>query len=206
MLCEFCNATIRGSLQADNAAYHTHMDEQATIPASPWVLRFAPLISASGLVLDLACGGGRHARLLAAMGHTVEAIDRDAEAIAALASTPGVVARQSDLEGGPWPYFGRSFAAVVVTNYLHRPLLPQLLAALDIGGVLIYETFMVGNERFGRPSNPAYLLRPGELLDVVRNRLTVVAFEQGEIAEPRPAMVQRLCAVRGKAGILPAAN
>lgn len=149
------------------------------------------------MVLDLACGGGRHARLLAGMGHQVEAVDRDADSLAALAGIAGIQTRCADLEGGPWPYYGRGFDAIVVTNYLHRPLLPNLFGCLNEGGLLIYETFMVGNERLGKPSNPVYLLRSGELLDLVRNRLRVLAFEQGEIAEPRPAVIQRIVARRG---------
>lgn len=164
---------------------------------SRWVQRHAPLIVAGGRVLDLACGGGRHALMLAAMGFQVEAVDRDAAAVASLGTRePRVVTRVADLEGGPWPYYGCVFDGIVVTNYLFRPLLPQIMNALDVNGVLIYETFMVGNERFGKPSNPAFLLRQGELLDVVRPKLRVVAFEQGEVAEPRPAMIQRLCATR----------
>src|SRR5581483_5212320 len=91
------------------------------------------------------------------------------------------------------------FAAIVVTNYLHRPLLAVLQAALAEEGVLIYETFMVGNERYGRPSNPAFLLRPGELLSAFRE-LTPIAFEQGAVERPKPAMIQRLCARRGQVG------
>jgi SAM-dependent methyltransferase len=163
---------------------------------SDWVRRFAPLIPASGLVLDLACGTGRHTRFLAGLGHPVEAVDRDPEALATLQGIEGVTTRQADLEGGPWPYYNYVFEGVVVTNYLFRPLLPSLLAALAEGGVLIYETFMEGNEQFGKPSNPAYLLRPGELLEIVRRRLTVVAFEQGEVDCPRPAIIQRICASR----------
>ncbi|OHC72364.1 MAG: hypothetical protein A3H93_16065 [Rhodocyclales bacterium RIFCSPLOWO2_02_FULL_63_24] len=170
-----------------------HMSEMT----SPWVRRFLPLIAAGGSVLDLACGTGRHSLLLAERGYHVEAVDRDAAALAAIAAqAPGIVTRQADLEGGPWPYHGSAFDGIVVTNYLFRPLLPMLLNALEVNGVLIYETFMVGNERFGKPSNPAFLLRSGELLDVVRRRLTVVAFEQGEIDSPRPAVIQRLCATR----------
>jgi len=170
-----------------------HMSEMT----SPWVRRFLPLIAAGGSVLDLACGTGRHSLLLAEHGYHVEAVDRDAAALAAIAAqAPGIVTRQADLEGGPWPYHGSAFDGIVVTNYLFRPLLPMLLNALEVNGVLIYETFMVGNERFGKPSNPAFLLRSGELLDVVRRRLTVVAFEQGEIDSPRPAVIQRLCATR----------
>jgi len=170
---------------------------------SAWVERFAPLIPAAGTVLDLACGSGRHTRLLAGMGYSVEAVDRDESLLAGLADSAGVSTRCADLEGGTWPYGGRIFAAIVVSNYLWRPLLPLLLASLDKGGVLIYETFMLGQERFGKPSNPAFLLRPGELLDIVRSRMTVVAFEQGEVSEPRPAVVQRICALRGEVGLLP---
>ena len=164
-----------------------------------------PLIKAGGAVLDLACGEGRHSLLLAEHGYKVEAVDRDAGALAGIAAkAPGIVTRIADLEGGPWPYHGHVFDGIVVTNYLFRPLLPMLLNALGENGVLIYETFMVGNERFGKPANPAFLLRPGELLDVVRRRLKVVAFEQGEVNAPRPAVVQRLCATRGIESLLPA--
>lgn len=162
---------------------------------SEWVRRFAPLIPKGGRVLDLACGSGRHARFLAALGHPVEAVDRDAESLQFLAGTAGVNATRADLEGGPWPYSGVRFAAIVVANYLHRPLFPRLLDALEEGGVLLYETFARGNEKFGRPSNPDFLLKPGELLDVVRGRLRVVAYEDLFVAEPKPAMVQRICAV-----------
>ena len=104
----------------------------------------------------------------------------------------------ADLEGGgPWPLGGRRFEGVVVTNYLHRPLLPRLVDSLAPGGVLIYETFARGNERFGRPSNPAFLLAPGELLEAVRGRLQIVAYEHGVVARPKPAVVQRLCAAAG---------
>lgn len=164
---------------------------------SDWVRRFSGLIPRDGWVLDLACGGGRHARFLAGLGHAVAAVDRDAAMLAGLAGLAGVTTLQADLEGGPWPCPGRSFAGIIVTNYLHRPLFPALADALAGGGVLIYETFMLGNERFGRPSNPDFLLRPGELLEAFGARLTVVAFEQGEVAMPKPAVVQRLCAIRG---------
>lgn len=171
---------------------------------SRWVRRFAPLIAPGGRVLDLACGSGRHSLFLAAAGFRVEAVDRDAVAIAALAALePRISARVADLEGGPWPYYGHVFDAVVVTNYLFRPLLPLIMNSLDLNGVLIYETFMVGNERFGKPSNPAFLLRQGELLDVLRPKLNVVAFEQGEAELPRPAVIQRICAVRGLPRSLP---
>lgn len=173
------------------------MSSPFALSPSPWVARFAPLIPAGGQVLDLACGRGRHARYLAGLGYRVEAVDRDAEALASLADIPGISLRQADLEEGGWPYLGRVFDGVVVTNYLYRPLLPQILALLAENGVLIYETFMVGNELLGKPENPAFLLRRGELLDLVKGRLTVAAFEQGRVERPRPAMVQRLCALRG---------
>ncbi|TRZ90511.1 MAG: class I SAM-dependent methyltransferase [Rhodocyclaceae bacterium] len=176
------------------AGNHSHDRHQFP---SPWVSRFASLIAPGGVVLDLACGGGRHARYLAGLGHAVEAVDSDAAAIEALRDTPAINGRCADLEGGPWPYMGSHFAGIVVANYLWRPLFAQLMATLDKGGILIYETFMVGNERFGKPSNPAFLLRRDELRHVVHNHLEIIAFEQGEVAEPRPAVVQRLCAVRG---------
>jgi SAM-dependent methyltransferase len=157
--------------------------------ASEWVRRWAALVT-RGPVLDLASGGGRHAIYFAQRGLRVVAVDREPQAI------PGVDFVQADLEGAPWPFAGWQFAAIVVTNYLHRPLLPLIEQALEEGGVLIYETFMAGNERFGRPSNPAFLLKPGELLSAFA-ALTPIAFEQGCVEEPKPAMVQRLCARRG---------
>ena len=157
---------------------------------SDWVLRWAPLIE-RGPVLDVACGGGRHARLFAARGLEVVAVDREPQSI------DGVRFVQADLEDGrPWPFEGRRFGAIVVTNYLHRPLIPVLADSLEPGGVLIYETFARGNERFGKPSNPAFLLAPGELLDAAREKLRVIAFEDLVVDDPRPAAVQRLCARR----------
>jgi SAM-dependent methyltransferase len=168
------------------------------------VLRWAPLVRARGAVLDLACGSGRHARWFAARGHPVTAVDRDPAAIAELRGVEGVAALVADLEGGnPWPLPGRRFDAVVVTNYLHRPLFGPILEALAEGGVLIYETFAQGNERFGRPSNPEFLLKQGELLDAFGKALTVVAFEQGRVERPKSAMIQRLCAFRGAAAEAP---
>jgi len=149
-------------------------------------------------VLDVATGSGRHARYFAARGHRVEAVDRDPAVLGGLADVPGINSRCADLESGPWPYEGNPFAGVVVVNYLHRPLIPRLLAALAPNGVLIYETFAAGNERYGRPSNPAYLLQPGELLEVVKGRLRVVAYEDLFVSDPKPAMVQRICAINSR--------
>lgn len=163
---------------------------------SAWVVRFAPLLRVGGEVLDFACGGGRHAAWLAEQGFRIEAVDRDVGALASLATIPGVQGREADLENGPWPYRGRQFDGIVVTNYLFRPRLAALLECIVPGGVLIYETFMLGNERHGKPSNPDFLLRPGELLDRLHDGYLIVAFEQGEVALPRPAVIQRVCAIR----------
>jgi SAM-dependent methyltransferase len=165
---------------------------------SVWVVRWADRLPPGGRVLDVASGGGRHARYLALRGHSVEAVDRDPAMLSGLERVAGVSTRCADLESGPWPYEAEAFAGVVVVNYLHRPLFSRLLAALAPGGVLIYETFAAGNERYGRPSNPAFLLQPGELLDVVKGRLRVIAFEDLHVVDPKPAMVQRVCAVNAR--------
>jgi SAM-dependent methyltransferase len=170
-------------------------------PASAWVRRFVPLIRRGGRVLDLAAGSGRHTRLLLESGFAICAVDRDISALSPLAAC-GCEVRQIDLEtGAPWP-LGAGYDGIVVTNYLHRPLLPAIAQALAAGGVLIYETFARGNEQFGRPHNPDFLLRPGELLDAFA-MLTVIAFEQGEVSVPRPAVIQRIAAVAGPLGRLP---
>ena len=171
-------------------------DPHEVATPSAWVVRWAGHIPEGGRVLDLASGSGRHARSLAARGHPVEAVDRDPELAARLDGIDGIDVRVADLEAGPWPYAEERFAGIVVTNYLHRPLLPAIVEALGFGGVLIYETFAMGNERYGRPSNPAYLLQPGELLEVARQQLRVIAYEDVIVADPRPAAVQRICAVR----------
>ena len=170
------------------------MRSHSDLLPSPWVLRWASQIRPGGAVLDVAAGAGRHARLLARMGFEVDAVDRDAGLFAD--PPPRVRLLEADIEGGAWPYAGRLFDGIVVANYLHRPLLPLLVSSLEPGGMLIYETFAHGNERFGKPSNPAYLLAPGELLDAVRDRLRVVAYEDLTVAEPRPAAVQRIAARR----------
>ena len=168
---------------------------------SAWVEAWAPLIRPGGTVLDVACGNGRHARFLARLGFEVTGVDRDVST----ARMEGAPSRNSDkpreielveadIENAPWPFAGRRFDGIVVTNYLHRPLLPILVDSLEPGGVFVYETFAQGNERFGKPSNPAFLLAPGELLEAVRGRLRVVAYEDRVLSDPRPAAVQRVCA------------
>jgi len=181
---------------------HNRSDTASTDPAqSPWVTRLAAHIA--GPVLDLACGRSRHVRWLLARGIAVTAVDRDASGLADIAGAPGLEIIETDLEtpdaagAAAWPLAGRHFATVIVTNYLWRPLLPAIVAAVAPGGMLIYETFARGNEAFGKPSNPDFLLRPGELIDAVAGNLQVVAYEHGRIETPRPAIVQRICAVRG---------
>jgi SAM-dependent methyltransferase len=182
-------------------------NHEGTVPtsvkdgASAWVLRFLPVIRQRGRVLDLAVGGGRHTRLLLDHGFAVRAVDRDTTTVASLAGALCQV-DAIDLESGaPWP-LGGDYDGIFVTNYLHRPLLPAIAGALAPGGAVIYETFAQGNERFGRPRNPDFLLRPGELLDAFGS-LTIIAFEQGEVAQPYPAVIQRIAAVNGRLAALP---
>jgi SAM-dependent methyltransferase len=163
---------------------------------SPWVTRFAHLITAGGWVLDAACGSGRHLRWLAARGFAVTGVDRDAQALATSRGHGELI--EADLETGPWPLGERRFDAVVVTNYLWRESLPRLVSAVAPGGVLLYETFAVGNERYGRPSNPQFLLQPGELLDATR-ALHVLAYEDGLLEAPA-RRVQRIAAIRPAPG------
>lgn len=176
-------------------ACRTHEHLRLISDASAWVRRFAAL-TPPGEVLDVACGSGRHARLFGHTGHAVLALDRDRQALAEAAG-PCITTFEFDLENGqPWPFGAGRFQAIVVTNYLHRPLLADLAASLAPNGVLIYETFAEGNEQFGRPSNPDFLLRDGELLALAAGAgLRVLAYEAGVVAEPKPAMVQRLCAL-----------
>ena len=166
---------------------------------SPWIARWSHLVPAGGAVLDLACGRGRHMRWFAGRGHPVTGVDRDAEALAALAGVGETVA--ADIENGPWPLDGRRFAAVVVTNYLWRPLFPRILEAVAPGGLLLHETFAQGNETVGKPSRPDFLLAPGELLRAY-SVLRVVGFEDGFLAAP-DRFVQRIAAVREVPGTTP---
>jgi len=163
---------------------------------SEWILRWCARLAPGSEVLDLACGSGRHARALAALGCRVDAVDIDAGFAADLAAIEGVRFRALDLERGPWPFEGQQYDAVVVANYLHRPTLALLAQALRDGGILVYETFAAGNEQFGRPSNPDFLLAPFELAACFAPVLHVLAFEDGVRQRPAAARVQRLCAVR----------
>ena len=172
-------------------------DHGASTP-SPWICRWAGQVDRGGQVLDVACGAGRHTRLFLSRGHPVIAVDRDVAALTTLGPLPRLNRIAADFESAaPWPISGR-FAGVIVTNYLWRPLLPAIVAAVADGGVLLYETFAQGNEAFGRPSNPAFLLQPDELLAAAAPELRIVAYEHGRIDAPRAAVVQRLCAVRSR--------
>jgi len=173
--------------------------------SSAWIARFASLVPAGARVLDLAAGHGRHAQFFASRGARVVAVDRDVDALSAMDKSAGIETRVLDLESSIWPLAGERFDAIVVANYLHRPSLHALLDALADDGVLLYETFARGNEAYGRPSNPDFLLERDELLRLADGRLTVVAFEQGVVALPRSGVVvQRLAAV-GKARSWPPA-
>jgi SAM-dependent methyltransferase len=171
-----------------------------TEEASPWVRRWTHLVPAGGAVLDVACGRGRHLRWFAQRGHPVTGVDRDPEATASVRDLGEAV--QADIENGPWPFAGREFAGVVVTNYLWRALLPPIVAAVAPGGVLLYETFAQGNETVGKPSRPDFLLAPGELLQACQG-LRVVAYEDGFLTGP-DRFVQRIAAVRAVPGAKPA--
>ena len=167
---------------------------------SAWVVRFAGLIPAGGPVLDLACGDGRHARYFAGRGHPVTAVDIDVRGVTGLAGQPGIKVLEADLESGRWPFGPGSFAGIVMTNYLHRPHFATLPGTLRPGGVLIIETFAAGNELVGRPRNPDFLLAAGELLTAFDPILQIVAYEHGREESPRPAVRQRICAVRPSVG------
>ena len=165
--------------------------------ASPWVRRFADAIPKNGLVLDLACGAGRHTALLASLGHQVLSVDQDISMVESL-KDESVQTLELDLEGSDWPLLNQEFSAIVVTNYLYRPFLDELPKILTEDGVLIYETFAEGNAKFGKPSNPNFLLKSGELLALAqRSGLKVIAYEDIYLDHPKPAMVQRICAVKG---------
>ena len=169
-------------------------DSHGKAPPSPWIERFAPLVPAGGTVLDVACGSGRHSELFLGRGYHVVAVDRD---VSRLHPRPSLEIIEADLEqGNSLPIADRRFDAVVVANYLYRPLLPALIEAVAPQGLLLYETFALGNERFGKPSNPNFLLKPGELLDAVHGQLRVLAYEDLTVEQPNPAAVQHIAARR----------
>ena len=159
---------------------------------SPWVQRWSHLVPAGARVLDVACGSGRHVHWFQQRGCRVTCVDRDAAALQPLSAIAET--HVADIEAGPWPLPGRRFDAVIVTNYLWRELLPTIVASVADGGVLIYETFAVGNQAVGKPSNPNFLLRTGELL-AAASELRWVACEDGFLTEPE-RFVQRIVAVR----------
>ena len=166
---------------------------------SNWVLRFAHLAPNASEVLDVACGDGRHTLVFLERGHRVTAVDLDISQLGDVAGYPNLELVGSNLEeGAPWPFEDRQFGAVVVTDYLYRPRLDHIISAVALGGVLIYETFGVGQEAYGRPTRPDFLLKPGELLELVKGEMQVVAYEHGVITEPGPCVRQRLCAVRAE--------
>jgi SAM-dependent methyltransferase len=166
---------------------------------SPWVVRYAQLVAPGASLIDVACGYGRHARFFAARGALVTAVDYNSEALLTLRGIENLTTELHDLENDRWPYREQSFDAVIVCNYLWRPTFDALLAMVKVGGVLIYETFMTGNERYGKPSRPDFLLQSNELIDRVVKAFRVVAFEEGEARNELGsvfAMTQAICAVR----------
>lgn len=169
---------------------------------SSWILRFTALIPPDGVVLDVAAGHGRHTAALRALGFQVVAVDVDVSGLGDLASDPGVKVMTHDLEAGAWPFAAGAFAGIIVANYLHRPHFPRYVESLAADGVLIIETFGAGNEKLGRPRNPDFLLKPGELYDAFAAPLHVVAYEHGAETIPRPAVRQRICAVKSPPPIL----
>ena len=168
----------------------SHIEQDSSL----WVVRWADLVPKGGDVLDIAAGGGRHGRWFRRRGHPVVFVDIDTSKLGDFGTDPRAEIVTADLEAGPWPFGDRRFAGVVVVNYLWRPLMPLLIQAVEPGGVLIYDTFAVGQERYGRPRNPDHLLRDGELLEIVRGRLQVRAYEMGET--DGPAVRQRIAAVQ----------
>jgi hypothetical protein len=178
------------SVRIEGSAMH------GTEPPSPWVQRWSPLVAPGGTVLDVACGWGRHMRWFAGLGHPVVGVDRSRDAIDAVKALGEAVC--ADIENGPWPFAGRTFAGVVVTHYLWRPLLATIAQSVGAGGVLVYETFAAGNETVGKPSRPDFLLQPGELLAACAG-FRVVAYEDGFLDAPE-RFVQRIAAVRAGPG------
>ena len=166
---------------------------------SEWVTRFSTLIAPGGEVLDLASGHGRHTKFLLENGFNVTSLDANISGLKKIADKNRLEIIEADLEKcGSWPLGQRRFSALIVTNYLHRPLFPHIIAALKNNGVLIYETFAIGNQIFGKPSNPKFLLKPGELLTEVFGKLRIIAYEEGLFQTPKKSVKQRICAINNK--------
>ena len=173
------------------------MNMPESLLPSDWVQRCSDLLKPCSTILDLACGSGRHTHYLAGKGHNVTALDKNPEALSKISSSIGIRPYEFDLETGSWPFLERKFDAIVVTNYLYRPILQNIVNTLSPSGILIYETFMSGNEQFGRPSNPDFLLMPNELINLVHEKLHVLLYEAGRANDPKPGLIQRICAVSG---------
>lgn len=180
-------------------AHFTLLRTDLAEPPSDWLMKHAAYIKSGGHVLDVAAGKGRNSRWLAQHGFRVEAVDKNSEALGSMKGVDNITLKIADIENKAWPYVGQQFDAIVVCRYMHRPLFSALYESLAPDGALIYETFMQGHEAYGRPSNPDFLLRPGELLEVFHHQLDVVAFEEGYQEIPKPAMMQRICAIRDSA-------
>jgi SAM-dependent methyltransferase len=166
---------------------------------SEWVVRHAELFPSDANILDVASGKGRHTRYFIERGHRVTAVDLNLDGVQDLQSNPNMTLLQADLErGDPWPFQSERYGAVVVTNYLWRPIFPDLLNSVANGGLLIYETFADGNEAYGKPSRPEFLLKPNELKDLVKDTFSLIAFEEGYVEAPKPAVTQRICAMRSE--------
>jgi len=175
----------------------THRD----LTPSAWVQRFVARVPNldNDKVLDVACGNGRHTRLFLDAGYKIVAVDQNIAGIQTLIHHPNLTVLKADLESkNGWPFLNQQFSGVIVTNYLFRPILNDIVSAVGPGGVLIYETFATGNEQYGRPRNPDFLLREGELIETVANKLSIVAYEHGFVEKPKPAVVQRIVAIRAR--------
>lgn len=193
---------IKSTIHSRSAMPSFDRPAEPVLDPSSWILHFAALIPPDGAVLDVAAGHGRHTAALRALGFRVTAVDVDVSGLGDFVSDPGVQIMAHDLEAGPWPFAHNAFAGIVVANYLHRPHFPRYVEALAPDGVLIIETFGAGNEKLGRPRNPDFLLKPGELYDAFAPVLHVVAYEHGAETAPRPAVRQRICAVKSAPPVL----
>lgn len=182
---------------SDETSSHKKSRHLQMVEPSAWFARYQPLIKSGGSVLDIAAGGGRHARFFADKGYQVTVVDRNVEPLNALGGTHGCEVIEADLEdGSPWPLHERTFDAVIVCNYLYRPLFERLIYSLATNGIFLYETFALGNEVYNRPRNPDHLLKSGELLDHVAGKLQVISYQHGILqGDECPGVKQMICAV-----------